>query len=305
VVSGLAGFATIAASLVFALIQLTRSLHESSEPIQVARNEPTPAADRTHSITHFAPIPPASAPVSDLTATEAPPVPPAPVSEAPIVVAAPTEPDPRRVVGDMLDRSHVRRIVIVTDVIDAPEKVRNLIALNGRELPDFGRISIHQAIDLDPMHAEPAEVYAVPIDERGRRSFVEQLQKSFPGLVEEGQSRPELVAGLTKVGQVAVFRGLKAAPLGDPPSDLPGYIANREKEGEPFVDEDRRPAGPIHPRKPADRLSRLARTDGAGEDDPEDRDSEFVGPPDLERKAPPKPGERVTLLVWVTRPGRR
>ena len=34
-------------------------------------------------------------------------------------------------------------------------------------------------------------------------------------------------------------------------------------------------------------------------------DDEFVGPPDFGRKAPPGPGERLTLLVWVTRPGRR
>ena len=47
---------------------------------------------------------------------------------------------------------------------------------------------------------------------------------------------------LTEVGQVAVFRGLKAAPLGDPPHDLPGLIANREREREQFVIEADRPS---------------------------------------------------------------
>ena len=306
-VSGFAGFAAIAASLIFAMIRLNQSLHESPEPIQVAQNEPSPAPDRPHSIPDSDPISPAPALRPVPTVIDAPSPPPVPVREVPAAVAAPADPDPdpRRLVGDILGRSHVRRIVIVTDLIEAPDRVQDLIARNGREAPEFGRISIRQAIDVDAEHAEPAEVFAVPIDERGRRSFVSQLQKAFPQLIEEGRSRPELVAGLTRVGQVAVFRGLKAAPLGDPPTDLPGFIARREKEGAPFVDEDHRPTAPVPPRDPADRPAHFARADGAAEGDPDDLDSEFVGPPDLERKAPPRPGERVTLLVWVTRPGRR
>jgi hypothetical protein len=214
--------------------------------------------------------------------------------------------DDRRVVDGILGRSHVRRILIVTDVIGAPETVKNLIAQEGRGTPEFGRISIRQEIVIDSDHAEAAEVFAVPIDERGRRSFVDRLRREFPNLIEEGKSSPELVTQLTEVGQVAVYRGLRAAPLGDPPTDLPEYIANRQGEGDPVVIEA--DEGSIRPnlvdRPPARPVEVAHQPAGPPGPNPEGADSDFVGPPDLDRKAPPKPGERVTLLVWVTRPSR-
>jgi anti-sigma factor RsiW len=306
--SGFAGFSAIAASLIFALILLHQSLHPTADrPIAVVQHiEPAPApAPRTHSIDPSVPesVPaPASAKLVQNVKEilpEPPVAPPVPPGEA-------AERDDRRVIGGILGRSHVRRIVIVTDIIDASEKVRALIAQGGRETPEFGRISISQEIVIDPDHAEAAEIFAVPIDERGRRSFVDLLQRTFPDLIEEGQSSPELVTQLTEVGQVAVFRGLKAAPLGDPPHDLPGLIANREREHDPFVIEADRPAIDTGQRErpgPAKRFETTKVEVDRGQP-PTSQGSQFVGPPDLDRKAPPKPGERVTLLVWVTRPNR-
>jgi hypothetical protein len=306
--SGFAGVFAIAASLLLAIIRLNPALHDSPEPIQVAvQDQPAPEV-RHHPIPRPDPgsIPPRSAPRAVPPAWEVQQVPPVRIVQAPAPGPVSPEPDDRRVIGEILGRSHVRRIVIVTDVIDAPEQVRNLIAQNGRETPEFGRISIQEEIVLDLDHAEPAVVFAVPIDERGRRSFIDRLEKSFPDLVEEGQSRPELVAGLTKVGQVAILHGLKAAPLGDPPSDLSEFIATREKQGEPFLLEANHPQpGPARPSRAAEQPIGLAGAAGLVGPDSEEADAGFVGPPDLERKAPPRPGERVTLLVWVTRPGRR
>lgn len=316
VISGLVGISAVAASLIFALIKLNESLHPSPERPLVASNDAEPVlTPRHHSI-------PAS---SDLVSNPNPaPSPTAlfenhpsskPEIDPPIVVKS-SSPDPlvpsrelaqrddRRVVDGILGRSHVRRILIVTDVIGAPETVRNLIAQEGRGTPEFGRISIRQEIVIDPDHAEAAEIFAVPIDERGRRSFVDRLRREFPNLIEEGKSNPELVTQLTEVGQVAVYRGLRAAPLGDPPADLPEYIANRQGEGDPVVIEANQ--GSIRPNL-VDRPAPTRPVEVAHQSDgprPEIPDSEFVGPPDLDRKAPPKPGERVTLLVWVTRPSR-
>jgi hypothetical protein len=304
VLSGFGGFSAIAASLIFVLVRLFQALHPSPEqPIVAIQEIEQPPAPRTHLIAPPVPEPiPAPVPLTLVQDTpdsiaKLPVAPPIPPGEA-------AEKDDRRVIGGILGRSHVRRILIVTDVIDAPDQVRNLIAQGGRETPEFGRISIRQEIIIDPDHAEAAEVFAVPIDERGCRSFVDRLQKVFPDLIEEGRSSPELVTQLTKVGQVAVFRGLKAAPLGDPPSNLPEFIANREPERDPFLLEANRGSiDPTRPEKPSPggRLD-MARTEGRPK--PLDPEAEFIGPPNLGRTAPPKPGERVTLLVWVTRPGR-
>ena len=176
-ITGFAGFSAIAASLILAQILLFQSTHPSPDrPIALVQPiEPAPApvpAPRTHSIVPSVPdsVPaPASAKLVQNVKEflpEPPVAPPVPPGEA-------AERDDRRVIGGILGRSHVRRIVIVTDVIDASEKVRALIAQGGRETPEFGRISIGQEIIIDPDHAEAAEVFAVPIDERGRRSFVD------------------------------------------------------------------------------------------------------------------------------------
>jgi hypothetical protein len=314
VASGFAGFAAIAASLIFALIRLHPTLHESPELPKVAIQDEQAETPRNHLIgpSDPEPIPPAPAPLLVRDADEpSPKLPAFPSHEVLLASASPpgeaAELNDRRVIGGILARSHVRRIVIVTDVIDAPEQIRKLIAQNGRETPEFGRISIRQEIVVDPEYAEAAEVFAVPIDERGRRSFVDRLQKAFPDLIEEGRSSPELVTQLTEVGQVAVFRGLKAAPLGDPPSNLPEFIANRERERDPFlIEANQNPVEPARPEKPASvRHAEVAKAEGDPGPNPSASDPEFVGPPDLGRKAPPAPGERVTLLVWVTRPGRR
>ena len=201
----------------------------------------------------------------------------------------------------MLERPNVRRIVIVTDMIDASDRIKDLIVQDARKTPEFGRITICQEIVVDPDRAEAAEVFAVPMDERGRQSFVSRLSRKFSNLVEEDELRPDLITQLSEVGQVAIFRGTEAAPLGDPPVDLRPFIANRANS----------PDGPIGP--------------GLGSDDPShegagssltksgrslaSRESEtrpdFVGPPDPGRVPPLKPSDPVTVVVWVTRPGRR
>ena len=304
VASAFLGFASIAASLIFAIVRLNHPLHESPEVPVVASNEVAPA-HRTHRIEPsriveiFAPTsPPLLARASNPPALQ-------PTHElGPIVVApeVPTGRDERRLVGDMLARTHVRRVLIVTDMIDAPDQVRRLIAENGREVSEFGRISIRQELMIDPEHVEAAEVFAVPIDERGRRSLVDRLQQHFSELIEEGPSSPELVTQLSEVGQVAVFKGLKAAPLGDPPGGIPGLIAHREPDPLPGIFEANR-FGLTGPKGAG--LGAKPTRAGAWPDGFEEGADAFVGPLDPRRKPPPRPGDRITLLVWVTHPSPR
>jgi hypothetical protein len=298
VVAAFTGFATIAASLIFAIILVNHSLHESPRPAAIVADQPAPDL-RPH------------LPIADSILPQ-PTIPQEPVSNDPVLVpqvavkAAPTntgslddkrELDARRVIAGMLEQSHVRRIRIVTDVIDASDKVKNLIHQDGRMNPDFGRISICQEIVIDPDCPEAVEVFAVPMDERDRRAFVGQLAKAFPKLVEEAEeTSPDLVMQLTEVGQVALFRGTEAAPLVDPPHDLRPFIANRAEIPQiHIVETDPRPAGP-----------------GRSEDSSNDRKVEapkgpvVAGPaPTLKSSNEFKPGDRVTVLVWVvTRPAR-
>ena len=330
------GFTSIAASLIFAVVLLNQSLHETPDrPNHVAQVQQVPAP-RPHPIEEIAPstISPApevklvqddrsprnpEVPHPEIVAPVHPAAPPAEVSERenrrvvagilerPHVRRVVFERENRRVVAGILERPHVRRVVIVTDVIDASERVRDLIQQDARQMPEFGRITICQDIIIDPERAEAAEVFAVPMDERGRRSFVDRLKQRFPNLVEEGQSSPGLVTQLGEVGQVAVFRGAEAAPLGDPPADLPVFIANREgAQPLPILEHDRNPlepAGPVNSGQPP--RVQPANVNGVVASKDAKASPDFVGPPDLDGMAPPRLGEQVTLLVWVTRPGRR
>ena len=302
----LSAFSSVAASLIFAIILLNQSLHETSkrpevaaiplDPIPAPRHHPEPV-DAPILVETASPPPPTVAMAGGSLSSNQ-----AALKEFGLVPGD----DDRRIVGAILGRSHVRGIVIETDVIDAADRVSELIRQDPRGMPEFGRISIRQEIILDPDHTGPAEVFAVPIDERGRRTFVERLRKSFPDLIEEGRSKPSLVASLGETERVAVFRGIQAAPLGEPPDHLAPFIANRDLDRPPlFLETDRWPArfpGPAGPGLlPAQPPVGLVNGTSNGPN-VSGQGSEFVGPPDLMAMAPPRPGERVTLLVWVTRP---
>ena len=183
----------------------SHSSHDPSDPAPIPIQPSPKLADRQIVSTqaHREDLP------GDALASMDPPAPPGEVSER----------EDRRLDRPDARTAHVRRIVIVTDVIDASDQIRDLIQQDARQTPEFGRITICQNLVIDPDRPEAAEVFAVPMDEGGRRSFVERLQRMFPNLVEEGRSNPELVTQLSEVGQVAIFRGTEAAPLGDPPFD--------------------------------------------------------------------------------------
>ena len=221
-------FSAMAASLIFALILL----HQAAPTIprtrpDVVQNIGNDPAHRTHPIQ---PSDPAPKP-TEIVSTEPVYAGPSPESRPrrrdvlslgrdPALPDGAREQGYRRLISRMLERPRVRRIVIVTDIQDAPDLVQELIRDDARQTPEFGRISICQDIVVDADRAEPAEVFAVPMDGRVRRSFVDRLRRQFPGLVEEGESKPELVTQLSEVGRVAVFRGTEAAPLGEPPLDV-------------------------------------------------------------------------------------
>ncbi len=296
VIAAFSGFSAIAASLIFALILLNHSLHESDQPGPVV-TQPTQNLRPHQPAPDSILVPPVENPQLVANAAQPSPrpvvLPPAPA--LPGQADQTRELGARQTVAAMLEQSHVRRVRIVTDVLNAPEMVKNLIIDDGRLNPNFGQISICQEIVLDPDYPGTVVVFAVPMNERDRRAFVSQLAKPFPGLVEETEeTRPDLVTDLTQVGQVALFRGTEAAPLVDPPHDLRPFIANRTEIAPIHIVDSARP--PITPdRRPV-----------SGNDRPADTTQPVASPRDLTVVAKPsaelKPDDPVTLLVWVVRP---
>jgi hypothetical protein len=288
-----AGLSAMAASLLFALLLLHRATHDRLDQLDVAQQNPEVEAPRTHLI----PVP-----ESDTDTNPTPSLPivqnvaiPSPVQDpGPSLVERESaeearEREDRLKITTMLENPEVRVILITTDVIDASGQIQTLIHDDARATPDFGRISLRTGLVVDPKRPGSAEVFVVSINEGGRESFVSRLREKFHELKEEDESRvPDLVTQLTEVGQVAIYQGTRASPLVAGPVE-PRPFAVRTASG-PAGDTYSDPrtgsmVGSDSPRPVNDRTPVDAKA--------------FVGPPPRL-----KPVDPVTLVVWVTRPGR-
>ncbi len=307
-----AGLAAMAACLLLAVVLLHRSTHDDAHPGLFTFLDRIDHPDRPHTLPQAGlgapprvasnviatkPTPPApgatgAAPPAPRTA---PADPPAPVEEA-------RDSARRRQVAGMIDQDRVVRVVIVTDIIDASERVRSLIHQDARKDPDFGRITVGQGIVVDPGRPEGADVYPVVLDEPGSRHLVARLEKEFPGLMVEPDVSPELLTQLPEVGQVAIFRGTGAGRLVEPPDEVKPYIARKDH---PPRDEYARPEI-----LPIDDASTPLVARGAGSGSRHDGDLPEPPLPTTEDLVlGPRPSRRssgsVAVLVWVTRPTRR
>ena len=312
------GVASLAASLMVAMVLLHRTLHDDAHPWLFSRaNRPAalsrqldpvlvaplaaaePAADQSprslapsHSISH-----PQSQATTALDRTK--------LASNPTVEG----PEPARPgqVDALLGHRKVFRALIVTDVLDrASRDVRSIIEHDGLREPEFGRITLAQGIVIDPEHPGEAEVYSVVMDEPSLRPFVEQIRAKFPAVELHAETEPTLVTQLSEVGQVAVFADVRPARLGLPPRELPGIVAGL---GGDNVDHFPPPAvARLDPTEPPDggfAADPLARAQVADKTTPP-----IAGKPSRARPqaglpaAPAKPApstEPVTVLVWVAR----
>ena len=321
------GAGALAASLLVALVLLYRPLHDDSTPrlftfggAALARNHPidplNPAANP----------PAAPARVQEQTSrvaesTSPPMLARSKAKEAAVVLgvareamtvgesAAPARPtvagadpvegpEPPRPgqVDAMLGHRKVLRALIVTDVLDqTSRRVRTLIEQDAAREPEFGRITLTQGIVIDPAHPGAAEVYTVVMTEPSSGPFLAELKRAFPDLKIEAEPDPATVAHLSEVGQVAVFSGVRPAPLGEPPAEFAAFVATK---GAPSPDQIHLPrpdpfdAGAFQP----DQLAQ-ARTQPEASD--RRRRLQLV---EIEVAADPAPAdEPVTVLVWIAR----
>jgi hypothetical protein len=312
---GLSGFSAIAASLIFALILLNHSLHPTELPNIATNRQQVPANQPQVAVDPANPSPATAAQPTELASKRPPLLPRAGTLPTPPTIDHPSlvaglvdeakEQGNRKSMDRMLEREHVWRIVIVTDVFDGPDRVKQLIDQYARKTPEYARVKICQEIVLDSGHPEAAEVFAVPMDEQGRRAFVDKLGRQFPDLVEERDSRPELITKLSEVGQLAIFRGTEAAPLGDPPFEVRPFIASRTNNSpDHIVDATGAVDSTGSAGGSSSSVEKAAGRIPGGQGSVASNDPSFVGPRNPYRVAPPRPGDPITLIVWVTRPPR-
>jgi len=305
-----AGVLGMAACLFLALIVLHRSTHENTQPSLLSRWFDPASAARTLPIPNIRPLPTPkptfarAVPAPNPDERVGPPRPARPVA---LKVAGPTpaeelaEREARaRVAGMVGGPRATLRALIVTDAAGASDRVRALLQADARKLPDFGRIAIEPGIVVDPAWPEGADVYPVVLDERGCRPFLDRLRAVFPMLRVEADVAPELLTQLPEVGGIDLFRGVEAAPLGDPPVGLRPFVATKDLEPRSLFAEPAlldllkdRPTGGT-PR--GDAPSAPSMPDHRSPLGPAGGESASAGREDR---------GNVTVLVWVTHPSPR
>jgi hypothetical protein len=146
---------------------------------------------------------------------------PAPSPSTPIGPASdPAEADRRRVVA-MLDRPGLRRILIVTDVLDpsAVERVNGLLRDTARKQSDYGRITVAQGLVVDPEFPNEAEVFALVMDEPEREYLLAKLAREFPSVIVESETPADVTLQLADIGRISVEPGRSAAGLREAPAE--------------------------------------------------------------------------------------
>ena len=271
------GLVSLAASLLASVVFLHHATHDPVRPDPASSGPEVatqPALAVVEGPTESASTPPLLARLEHpRPAVVAVPPPVATVAD-PLVVAQ-EQADRERIAG-MLERPDVHRILIVTDVIDAGDRIKAMLQQDVRRFPDFGRISVAQGIVIDPRHPDAADVFTLVLDGREAEPLVGKLARAFPktNLVVEPKPDPALLTQLPEVGHALILPGLTP----DSPA-LPRVVAMNDN---PTI------------------RDRGAGVSSMGEIDP------FAGiDGDPPRGAPtriPAGDGPTTFLVWVTRP---
>lgn len=287
------GFGSLAAGLITALVFLHRATHDLRRP---DRPEPAPlVAQPIRTPPEPAPSvvgPPLLARLeparTDPRPQTEPAAPPPAVREA--LEAPDRERRDRERIAGMLERPDVHRVLIVTDVIDAGERVRALLQRDARKSPDFGRITVTEGIVIDPRHPGAAEVFTLVLDRRECEPLVGKLARAFPKVVVEPRPDPGMLTQVAEVGQAAILPGLSL----DSP-DLPLVLADNKDEATGLrAAGDTRSGSFLFPE-----IDQFAATEGFSLFQEPGGEVPQGGPAPYPASSGP-----TTMVVWVTRPTR-
>ncbi len=299
--------AATAASLLFAIILLHRSTHAlAPRPVALQPADPSVQPDDISA----SPVPDAPVEPAVVVASAAPAA--SPPSEPPKARVAPVPVDraleDRRRFAERIERGDLERVTIVTDVIDASERIRDLLQQDARKSPDFARFTIREGLVIDPDQTGPAEVYAVVINKRHRGKLLSLLGKEFPDIRDDPTPNLALLTQLTDLNQVAFFRGTEAADLVEPPGEfLPLTKSASKFRGDKTqfqasaIVEDPAPGElpPIVTGEDAGMPGTVAPSGSPTRPRPQGAAIAAKTPPRTREETP------LTMLIWVTRPTHR
>ncbi len=319
--ASLVGVASVAASLMLAIVLLHKTLHQNLAPVVVAGGV-DPARSHLSDNTLLSAAPAANAtaakpaaplaPQSAIVALAPPGLRPPQGRAVEPPKAADAEPARPGQVDALLGHRKVVRALIITDALDqSARKVQAMIEQDGAREPDFGRITLARGIVIDPDQPGEAEVYSMVINESGLPPFLDRLRAAFPSMTFAPETEPTLVTQLTEVGQVAVFSDVRPARLGLPPHDVQALVAAKR-------------AGASQDSILRSTVVRMAPNSDHSDDLPTNDEARTQShPPTLDSKAAmdlthvpggaalvrPTPkvsvdNEPVTVLVWVARAAR-
>jgi hypothetical protein len=206
-----------AASLLFAIILTIRAREHT--PRQNLVNATTPDNALTQAPPVNNSIAPA-VPAQPVAIAQAKPAPPPLEVTKPAAIVHPEE-DPaieagRVQLASMIERpGRVRRILIVTDVLDsaARQRVHDLLKDTPRKDPEFSRFTVAQGLLIDPTHPNEAEVFATVMDSPEEGFFIDRARKLMPGIVEEADLSPGAELQLAEAGPIRFDSGKQAAGL--------------------------------------------------------------------------------------------
>lgn len=247
--------------------------------------------------------------------------------KAELIPPGPTREQAERAqIAGMLDRPDVHRIVIVTDVVDAGRRVKDLFQNDVRQQAELGCVSVSGGIVIDPGHPGDAEVYAVVLDPRESARLLGAIDRAFPKteVVVDTKPDPAMLAQLSKVGRVSVLPGQPIENLAAlsmmmeaQEEPLPSRVELQRNQPELAKAPDPAPAPaqaqaraktealppPAVERKAVAKLDQPAVVARSRPAEARQADPERPGADPGRDRAPfpPTPGP-TTYLVWVTRP---
>jgi hypothetical protein len=197
----------------------------------------------------------------------------------------------------LLDRPGLKRVVIPIDFIGegSLDQVNSIIQDSPRKDAEFARFSLTQGLVIDPSLPNGAELFVLVVDDKEREHLLASLAREFPDVSEEDVTAPEIHALLAEVGRVRMLPGSPAAGLIDPPPSIVAFA----KKSEPSLPNIFGPPSKPSPREIA-RLESPSQRPLAAKGSESLPGSRQV--PELISR-PKAPGDKTTLLVWVTRRG--
>ena len=216
-------------------------------------------------------------------------------------------------VSQYLDNPDLRRIFLVSDVMDDSEQQQVASVVEQTTRFNFYKITIAQGIVLDPRHPSEATVFALVVNPNELITLRDRLRKAVHDRVEETPIDPKVVTQLADIGHVQACPPSPMADVEIPRESLALLVPKPGADEQPPAPQVA-PQDPAHPRRPtpeqersspAAELASAKSKSGARVTASHPGDLAALKADRDESQARPGPGverdESFVVLVWVSR----